>query len=412
MIDCEKAADLIPLYIDGELSADERSRLEDHLSSCETCGLLYEEIRELVTALHSIKDEEPPEGFHRAFMDRLAHETKPKNKPWNFMRISMAAACAAVVLIVISALSVGMNTLTGNGNGQALKGAAQLSQAGTGVEAPDYAVGAGDSNQTYQFSGFSLDSGNAADGNAAPETAAAAVGQNTATADPSATSVVTYNISLTVDDVQKTMDKISQLNGVQVSMNYSSPAYEGAQSSASITRRVSVQDYDNLKNQLRLLGDVTDESESMQSMARQLNDLKAQLTARDDQKSRLLTLLGKSGDLDTMVKVEGMLNSASDDSDSLNAQIRDINAQIGQPYINIQLYNRVYAPPAPPNPTLGVRVANSFKQSVNGTVQFMQGLLMFIVRASIPVLSFVIIIVLIYALVRFARKRGGRGPSE
>jgi len=229
--------------------------------------------------------------------------------------------------------------------------------------------------------------------------------------DPSATSITTYNIQLTVDDVRQAMDKISRLAGYQASMDYTSPAYEGAQDSASITRRVAASDYQTVKNQLRAMGDMTGESESRQSQSRQLGDLKAQLTAKDEEKSRLLAMMGQTGKLDTLVKVESRLNTVADESDSLNAQIRDINAQIGQPFVNIQLVSRIYAPPVQPDQPLRTRVANNFKLSVNGTVSFFQVLLLFIVSAAIPLLICIIIIFLLVLLFKFIKRRqtGGGG---
>jgi len=233
-----------------------------------------------------------------------------------------------------------------------------------------------------------------------------------AAADPSATSITTYNIQLTVDDVQQVMDRISQLPGYQSGMNYTSPAFEGAQASASITRRVPAGDYQTIKTRLRALGEMTGESETRESKSRQLSDLKAQLAAKDEEKSRLLAMMAQTGKLDTLVKVESRLNTVADESDSLNAQIRDINAQIGQPFVNIQLVSRVYAPPVQPDQPLGTRMANSFKLSVNGTVEFMQTLLVFAVIAAIPLLACAIIVVPVIMLYRFIKRRRIRGRSQ
>ena len=398
-MDCNRAEELIPLYIDNELYEEERSSLEEHLLSCESCKTCYEEIRSIAVTLYSIEDDELPEGFHKEFMNKLDDKTKPTPKLWNYKAISMAAACAAVVLIAVSALSVGISSLTGSNQT---------------VEAPSII-------QTQALYGESVEtdsSGASAPMNMASALAAdaiydgaGAIVRDLSAADPISSSITRYNIQLTVDDIQKAMNKISLYSGMQESMSYSMPAYEGAQGSAYISRRVSAQEFEIVKDQLRTLGEVIDESEYKQSMARQLRDLNARLTAKDDEKDRLLALLGKSGDLDVMVRVESRLNNVSDESDSLNAQIRDINLQIGQPYINIQLYNRVYVPSAPPKQGFGVRMANSFKQSVNGTVMFMQSLLLFVVSAAIPLLVIIIIAALLYLMYRFTvkRRKGRRG---
>ena len=387
MIDCYAAEDLIPLYIDNELSEESRAQLEEHMLSCGPCKSKYEEIRALIVTLRGIEDIELPEGFHKRLMDRLPEKAKPLYKLWDYKRILMTASSAAAALILVSVLSIGLNGLAGNNNTQGSNAPQLTMQTRAEIEAPTGKVG----SEAYSAqAGVSL---------AAAPAAGAGGTQNF---------ITTFNITLTVDDVQKAMDTISRLSGAQASMSYSMPAYEGAQGSASVTRRVASQDYEAVKNQLRDLGEVTNESETRQNMTRQLSDLNAQLTAKDEQKDRMLTLLGKSGDIDTMAKVEARLYGLADESDSLNTQIRGINAQIGQPYVNIQLYNRVYVPPAQPMQPLGARIANSFKWSVNETVRFSQGMLMFVVMAAVPLLSCAAVIVIIFLVFRYVKKRRDR----
>jgi hypothetical protein len=430
MPNCGKATELIPLYIENELTEEERVWIEEHLASCESCKAYYEDMCSLMSTLYSIEDEAPPEGLHDEFMDKLRKQVKPGPAfmSWNYKIITQAAACAAVALIAVSALFAGVSALFGFSNlsNQADQNdSVAAEQAQFKLDAP--VKTGGGAVFEVQLDQYSIDGDSSAveespsaeiyadiDADSAEQQAASAASANEDRRDlpwdPIAASITHYNIELTVDDIKQIMGEISRLSGVQVNMSYSAPASEGDRGSASITRRVSAQEFETVKERLRSLGAVTNESESKESRSRQLLDLKAKLTAKDAEKDRLLNLLGMSGELDVMVRVESRLNRAADESDSLNAEIRDINNEIGQPYLNIQLYNRIYAQPAPPKQGLGVRMANSFKQSINGVLGFMQNLLLFVASTVVPLSVCAVFAILIFMLFRHwvKKRRGGR----
>ncbi|MDR1558159.1 MAG: DUF4349 domain-containing protein [Clostridiales bacterium] len=397
MLDCDKVTELIPLYIDNELSEEERAGVEGHLASCGPCKARYEEMCSLMSALYGIEDEALPEGFHDEFMEKLRGQAKPESvfTRWNYKAMARAGAYAAAAIIAVSAVSVGVSALLSFDERTAESDAGAVTQPQAKLDQPaEYAM-------------------NAAAPAPAAENAVEIVPADRAerdlAQDPIASSITYYNIELTVEDIQETMDQISRLSGTQVSMNKTAPPYDGAQGSAFITRRVSAQEFEIVKDRLRSLGSAMNESESKESRSRQLSDLRARLAAKEAEKDRLLNLLGMSGELDVLVRVESRLNSVADESDNLNAQIRDINREIGQPYLNIQIYNVAYDQPAPPKQGLGARMANSFKESVNSTVKFMQNLLLFVVSAAVPTAVCVILAALIFILVRRAvKKRRGR----
>lgn len=54
-MNCLKNEELLALYVEGDLVADETSRLEDHLASCETCRGFLEGLRASQAALKSLR---------------------------------------------------------------------------------------------------------------------------------------------------------------------------------------------------------------------------------------------------------------------------------------------------------------------------------------------------------------------
>ena len=57
--DCEKLREMASLYLDGELSAEERRRVEHHLEQCELCTGFASTLRETIDMLQKL----PPQGI-------------------------------------------------------------------------------------------------------------------------------------------------------------------------------------------------------------------------------------------------------------------------------------------------------------------------------------------------------------
>ena len=112
MCTCERALELISLGLDGEWKEEERQELEEHLAHCGDCRALARELEEAHALLSELEEEEVPEGFRAAVMDRVrAEKTVPfpqhtpagrRTRPWK--RWASLAAVFAVVLLGARAL--------------------------------------------------------------------------------------------------------------------------------------------------------------------------------------------------------------------------------------------------------------------------------------------------------------------
>lgn len=140
MCDHDRALELISLRLDGELEGGERRELEEHLDACPACRSLAQELERLHAAMPEL-EEEVPEGFHRAVMDRVRAEKKvtvfPRPKKINVTKWASLAAVFAVLLIGAGTLRGYLGMGTGAGNAAAppsLKTAAQDRPGDMGIE--------------------------------------------------------------------------------------------------------------------------------------------------------------------------------------------------------------------------------------------------------------------------------------
>jgi anti-sigma factor RsiW len=59
---CIEVVELVSDYLDGELDAETRRHVEEHLRLCPPCRIYVEQVRETVQALGELPDGALPEG--------------------------------------------------------------------------------------------------------------------------------------------------------------------------------------------------------------------------------------------------------------------------------------------------------------------------------------------------------------
>ncbi|AXI00366.1 anti-sigma factor [Sporosarcina sp. PTS2304] len=92
----------IHLYLDGEISAEEETLMNDHLITCEECRTVLEELEETVSLFKEVAIIEAPPGFVDRVAQRLSQPTIRKG-PKKWFRQHPFMAAAALFLLLMSA---------------------------------------------------------------------------------------------------------------------------------------------------------------------------------------------------------------------------------------------------------------------------------------------------------------------
>lgn len=71
MSDTSHVTPLLPDYLTGSLSADERSRIDSHLGVCDECRKEFEDLGELWQSLATLPEEKPGQMLRQRFYDML-----------------------------------------------------------------------------------------------------------------------------------------------------------------------------------------------------------------------------------------------------------------------------------------------------------------------------------------------------
>lgn len=106
MANCEFYLKLMSQSLDGPLTAEAQQALDQHLSQCPDCRVLYRQLCEIHNEFSSWEEREVPEGFAQGVMDRVRaleeQSKRPKVIPlWKrpqFKALGSIAACAVLCI--------------------------------------------------------------------------------------------------------------------------------------------------------------------------------------------------------------------------------------------------------------------------------------------------------------------------
>ena len=99
-LNCEQAKELSLQDIDGEISAENKVLLSEHLDTCESCRLEYEQLKAVSAYLRELAIEVPNE-LHEGVMAEIGKEKKSRARFMRRIRILTGAAAAAVICVAI-----------------------------------------------------------------------------------------------------------------------------------------------------------------------------------------------------------------------------------------------------------------------------------------------------------------------
>jgi anti-sigma factor (TIGR02949 family) len=73
-IDCKHVWEHISAYIDGEVEAELRARIDRHLETCEICSAVLDSTRNVVVLVADDRVFEVPSGFSQRLHERIDAE--------------------------------------------------------------------------------------------------------------------------------------------------------------------------------------------------------------------------------------------------------------------------------------------------------------------------------------------------
>lgn len=104
-MNCEKAIELMPLYLDQALDNVETKELRLHLLKCKSCKRELIALEEVVSKLQNLPQMDLPEGYHNELMEKIQAQAMAQNIPDKKKRfvpwVGLGATAAVLAAVVI-----------------------------------------------------------------------------------------------------------------------------------------------------------------------------------------------------------------------------------------------------------------------------------------------------------------------
>ena len=65
---CQEFVELVTEYLEGRLAAEDHRRFEAHLADCTGCTIYLEQMRQTISLLHQLTEEDLPAGSREALL--------------------------------------------------------------------------------------------------------------------------------------------------------------------------------------------------------------------------------------------------------------------------------------------------------------------------------------------------------
>lgn len=138
------------------------------------------------------------------------------------------------------------------------------------------------------------------------------------------------------ESVQKLETLVKELGGYIEHSNVSGESSDNG--SGDFTLRLPVNKLDGFGQALTQVGTVESHSRSEEDITNQYYDTDARIKAKTAQRDRLLALIDKAENLDTLLRLESELADVQGELDSLTGQLKRYDNQVSYAMVQVSLY--------------------------------------------------------------------------
>lgn len=407
---CKECKQKISLYLDNELTEEEKHLFEQHIDECDDCRIELDKIKNIVQELKHIKMEELPSGYCKSLHEQLEFVEKSKTNAksaWNWRRYSLVAAALVVVLMVPLALDmIGLGNFKSKATSSNEIGMQNYPQYG-GAEAP----AAGDMNDGRGGASEEFDVMEKAPTLTEKENLIAP-GTGDDYRDRELKIIKTGYLSLETEHYDDLVTLVTQQVHVYGGFVEVSETYTNQYSyfDSGTNKRI------NLKNGfMRVLipqelfyegfnffaenGEVVSKRTNEADMTKYFYDMENKVKNLEVQEERLRALFDRAENITEIMQIESELERVRSQIDSYTMELQDISYRANMATITIEI-REIQGKDTirPVDDNLWQRAKESFTQSINGLIDVFENLVVY-AFAAIPVILIVLVIVIIMAFI-------------
>jgi len=170
-----------------------------------------------------------------------------------------------------------------------------------------------------------------------------------------------------------------------------------------ITIRIPYEQYESVASQIKGLCVLFSATENQRNATAEYYDIQSRLQTKRIEEERLLALIDRTQSIEDILELESLLGQVRTQIEVYQTQMTSIDRLSSYSTINVYL-NEVMDETTVIIPTnLSGRVYESFIKSVNSTIRFAQGILILLVRISVPLFVALVAAVIIWGLFKLRR---------
>ena len=175
---------------------------------------------------------------------------------------------------------------------------------------------------------------------------------------------------------------------------------------AYYTVRIPCDHFESFLHETEGFGNVTSTSRDAQNVTSAYTDYEARLSSLNTQEERLLDMLAKSEDVETLIALEQRLSDVRYEIESIERNLRNYDMQIKYSTVNLDLREvEVYTPTVPVRRTFGQKLADSLSDGWTGFTRGIQNVILGLASALPALILLAVITAAVIVCIKKARKK-------
>ena len=236
-------------------------------------------------------------------------------------------------------------------------------------------------------------------------------------ADYTAKIIYTASVSIETTEFDKAVaaleSQVQKIGGFVESSNVTGDTQYNSDGTTTVvnrwayyTVRIPCEQFESFLHETEGFGNVTSTSRDAQNVTSAYTDYEARLSSLNTQEERLLDMLAKSEDVETLIALEQRLSDVRYEIESIERSLRNYDMQIKYSTVNLDLREvEIYTPTVPVRRTFSQKLADSLSDGWNGFTRGIQNVILGLASALPALILLAVIIVAVIVCIRKARKK-------
>ncbi len=182
---------------------------------------------------------------------------------------------------------------------------------------------------------------------------------------------------------------------------------------ANYVVRVPAAKFESFMSMTNGLGNVTNSSRSAENVTSQYTDYEARLSSLTIQEERLLTMLGATADLESLIALEARLSEVRYEIEQIQRNLRNLDQRLAYSTVTLELREvEIYTPTAPVTRTFGQKLGDAFSDAWNGLVRGSQNFVLFLAESvfTLVILAGITVVVVLWIRRGIRKRRAKKMP--